>query len=69
MSVKFDRCPICGRSVGYEDEVGDNKDLYIAMCGGGHTVIDLGGSFGMGAKNEFQAAKIWNRAVRRYQHE
>ena len=66
MSVKFDRCPICGRLVGYEDSAGDNKDLYIAMCMNGHTVIDLGGNFEMAMTNEFQAARIWNKMVRKY---
>lgn len=69
MSVKFDKCPICGRSVGYEDWVGDNKNLIIAMCGGGHTVIDLGGHYGLARNNPWDAAKIWNKFARLYKRE
>ena len=66
MSVKFDKCPICGRQVGYEDEFGDNKDLVVAMCLSGHTIADLGFGYGLARSNEFQAAKVWNRAARKY---
>ena len=73
MGVKFDKCPICGRSVGYEDGVGDNKDLIVAMCGGGHTIIDLGeglsgslGGYGLARKNPWDAAKVWNKMARKY---
>ena len=66
MSAKFDKCPICGYSVGYEDSAGGNKGSYVAMCMKGHTIVDLGSSNGLICKNEFQAAKGWNKMVRRY---
>ena len=66
MSVKFDKCPICGKAVGYEDAAGDNKDLCIAMCLGGHTIVDLGGSYGLARKDPYKAARVWNKAVRKY---
>ena len=69
MSAHFDKCPICGKAVGYEDAAGENHDMCIAMCINGHTVIDLGVGYTAMRSNEFQAARIWNKAVRKYKNE
>lgn len=66
MSVKFDKCPLCGSVVGYEDEAGSNRDLCMAMCIKGHTIVDLGASFELLKSNGYQAARVWNKYVRKY---
>ena len=66
MSAKFDRCPICGCGVG-STKVGDNKDLYLAICAKGHTIQDLTSNYhGKARSTEWDAAKCWNREVRKY---
>lgn len=65
--VRFDKCPICGKSVGYEDSAGVNHNFCIAMCVSGHTGADLGIPYSVCLKsNPFSAARVWNKAVRNY---
>lgn len=66
MSQKFDSCPICGCGVWYT-MVGDHKNLFLPVCINGHTLQDICDDYhGKARSTATDAARCWNRAVRKY---